>query len=87
MSVKIGKVGQIPNWIWDNDWSAKRRLYWLNQIMAFSSRDWSQYAHATPGYPDAEKWAIWCLVCCDTKEEALKTWYDFCEQYKDTPRY
>ncbi len=85
MSVRIGKVGQEPNWIRENDWSSKQRLDWIHRIMAFSPRDWSFTKHSavTVGVdcPESETWAMWCLACCDTKEEALESWYGFCEQY------
>jgi len=81
--MNIGKVGHIPNWIKENDWKAESRLEWISTIMALSPRDWSITHNIgdMPSHYDAEKWAIWCLACCDTKNEALKTWCDFCEQY------
>lgn len=78
MSVSVGKVGQEPNWIRDNDWSPAARIEWAHTIMATSSRDWSRYDRGDCRYRDAETWALRCLICCETKEEALQTWYDFC---------
>ena len=68
---------KLPNWITENDWSDKSRLDWANQIMAFSSRDWSVFNNANGRTPDFEKWALWCLITSDTKEEAIKTWESF----------
>jgi len=80
MSVKIGKRGYIPNWIKYNDWSYESRIKFANEIMAFSPRDWSKYDYADGGVCDTEKWALWCLIICDTKEDALNQWYDFCDE-------
>lgn len=66
-----------PNWITENDWSDERRLHWLNILMAFDSRDWSVYPHAVGGAPDVKQWSIWCLVCSDTKGEAIEAWDGF----------
>ena len=77
MSIRIEK-GKTPNWILENDWSLESRVDWAKQIMAFSSRDWSRQDYATPGNPDAEKWALYCLIMNTTKEEALRAWNGFC---------
>ena len=77
------KIKRNPNWLEDNDWSNERRLYWLKQLMIFSSRDWSVHINACLGYPDLESWSIWCLVCYNTKEEAIRSWNSFCDQYDD----
>lgn len=79
MSVRMGNRDHIPNWISENDWSAEKRLDWISRIMAFSPRDWSVKQKQTLGAPDPELWAIWCLACSDTKEEALESWWDFCD--------
>lgn len=79
MSVRIEKRGDVPNWIKDNDWSESSRIKWASEIMAFSPRDWSVYDYAEGGNIDAEKWSLWCLICCDSKNEALDLWYNFCD--------
>lgn len=77
------KIKRNPNWLEDNDWSDKRRLDWLKQIMVFSSRDWSTHINTDPGYPDLKSWSMWCLVCCNTKEDAIRSWIGFCDDYDD----
>lgn len=78
MGIVEGVEGMIePNWITENDWSYERRIYWINTLMVFDSRDWSVYPYAVSGAPDIKQWCIWCLATCDTKEEALKTFNDF----------
>jgi len=83
MGLKIGKRGIVPNWLKFNDWSGSKRLLLANEIMAFSSRDWSITFNRgdTPDAPDPEKWALWCLITQDTKEEALAVWWEFCDSY------
>jgi len=34
MSVKLGEVGRVPNWIANNDWSPAKRLEWLPLVTA-----------------------------------------------------
>lgn len=82
MSIKLGKSGIVPNWLRGNDWSAERRLKEASQIMAFSPRDWSINCNRgdIPESPDPEIWALWCLITSDTKQEALKMWWDFCDE-------
>jgi len=79
MSVKAGERGIIPNWIKENDWSAESRILWANTIMATSPRDWSCNIE-TLKHPDPELWALWCLITSDTKEEALESWWNFCDE-------
>lgn len=87
MSVKLGKRGDIPNWIAMNDWSAERRLEWAKTIMATSPRDWSRVPCRNlplpPRAPDPELWALWCLVCCETPDDAMRAWWDFCDEAKE----
>jgi hypothetical protein len=59
------------------DWTAENRLEKINAIMAFSPRDWSLHDACTATYKDKELWAIWCLSCCKTKAEAIKSWNGF----------
>jgi hypothetical protein len=82
----MGKRGITPNWISENDWSAKKRLEWANKIMAFSPRDWSINFNSgdKPESPDSEIWALWCLITNDTKEEALEAWWGFCDDNANT---
>ena len=81
MSVKIGKVGQVPNWIRENDWSLESRIKWMKNIMAFSPRDWTVNVES-PGCPEPELWVLWCLINCNSKELALEEWNIFCKQYE-----
>lgn len=70
-------ITYIPNWLKDNNWTDAERLDWINQLFAFSSRDWSVYpkiGEVQGGYPDYEMWALYCLGTCKTKDEALKVW-------------
>ncbi len=69
--------GQVPNWL-DHPWTPDDRLHWLQTLMAFSSRDWSQYPYARAGADDPESWAIYCLVMYNTRADALKSWNRFC---------
>jgi hypothetical protein len=80
MGITIGKRGIVPNWIKENNWTFEQRLKSASEIMSFSSRDWSVHDYAVSGFPDAEKFALWCLINCDTKIEALNTWYNFCDE-------
>ena len=82
MSIKFGQRGIIPNWIEENDWSPEKRLDWANQIMVFSSRDWSInfYRGDIPESHDFETWALYCLIASDTKEEALENWWNLCDE-------
>lgn len=82
MSVKSDKFSVIPNWIEENDWTPNSRIHWMQIIMAFSPRDWSINFNAgdNPESADAEIWALWCLVMCDSKEEALESWKNFCKE-------
>ena len=82
MSINMGKVGVVPNWIEDNDWSYKARLNWISDIMTFSPRDWRVNDYATPGQPDPEKWALYILAVDETKEEAIESWNRFCKDYE-----
>ena len=75
------KPNKLPNWLTDNDWSLASRIDWANQIMTFSSRDWSVYPFAVSGTHDIESWSLWCLICCHTKEEAIDSWIGFVNQY------
>ena len=79
--------GVIPDWIKD-DWSPESRLKTAHDIMAFSPRDWSIRFNKgdTPNSPDPEIWALWCLICCDTKEEAVEAWYAFCDDNTNRER-
>lgn len=82
MSIKLGKRGTVPNWIEENDWSAEKRIDWAKQIMAFSSRDWSINFNRDdiPKSHDPETWALWCLIVSGTKDEALESWWSFCDE-------
>jgi hypothetical protein len=72
----------FPNWIEVNDWSHEQRLSYAKKLMATSSRDWAKYPHATPGTFDMESWILWCLICCDTKEEAEHAWISFADDHQ-----
>lgn len=65
-------------------WTLKNRIEKASDIMTFSPRDWSQInpTHYDDVYFDAESWAIWCLICCDTREIAIYSWNDFLDDYK-----
>ncbi|MCP4137530.1 MAG: hypothetical protein GY754_41570 [bacterium] len=64
-----------PNWLKENDWTPEKRLEWAGKILANSPRDWRSNSGGVPGSPDPETWALWCLLCCDTKERARKEWF------------
>ena len=73
-----------PNWLKNNDWSDESRIAFAKNIMVFSSRDWSITYKTPQENPDSEKWALWCLISCDTKEQAIEDWNYFINQYNQS---
>jgi hypothetical protein len=74
MSVKKGTRGYLPNWLKIN-WTAQERIKSIRIIMSLSPCDWSVSNSAN----GAETWAVWCLTCCETRNEAIESWFDFCD--------
>lgn len=77
MAIKFEGKGVIPKWLEGNDWSSKQRLAWARHIMVTEKRNWviREPSVSIRRNPDPVICALWCLLVCNTVDDALDIWW------------